>query len=126
MPLLSTSELAAMRVTQETALPDTCTIQTASVAVNEGGGPVETWADTYTNVPCRLAYVSGVSVGTSGGVGIAGSKLIAAQSPVLSVPHDQDITAQMRVVKGGVTYKVTNVNEGASYLTVKRAQLERL
>ena len=52
---LSTLEIARLRSEQGDYLPDTCTLQTLSRTSDSQGGWTETWSNTYTSVPCRLA-----------------------------------------------------------------------
>lgn len=42
-------------------LNKTCTIQTRSLdyTTNDDGTPIETWANTYTNIPCTIQKDSG-------------------------------------------------------------------
>lgn len=118
--MLLDDELAAMRAEAALALPDTCTIQTAT-ETNTKGSVAVTYANTYTNVPCRLAANSGHSEGVSG------EKLTAVAGFILTVAFDQAIAATNRVVMGGVTFEIISVaNEVASYRTTRRAYLTRV
>lgn len=51
--MLSSTELTAMRATAATALPDTATINRATLASDGMGGDTETWATVDTS-SCRL------------------------------------------------------------------------
>ena len=45
---------------------------------------------------------------------------------MLSVTHDQALTAEMRVVHGGYTYEVVSVADTHSNRTARTAKLKRL
>jgi SPP1 family predicted phage head-tail adaptor len=117
---LSALELAQLRADHEDYMPDTCTIQTKTVAIGAAGGWTETWTDTAT-VDCRLAP-------TMHGLGeiINAAQLASLTSWVLTVHHDQAISAEQRVVVGGDTYEVERVEDDHSHRTARRAYLRRL
>jgi hypothetical protein len=118
---ISPAELTAMQVTEESALPDTCTIQTQTVA-NTKGSVATTYANTYTGVACRLMTSNRAAAEKEIGMALA-----AISDYVFTVGKDQALSATDRVVCNGVTYEVTAcVNAAASWRMVKRAYLKRV
>ena len=119
-PTLTTAELAAMRDHADNLLPDSCTIRTATQTVDSTGNPILTWADTYTNVACRLDPAG------SGGEPAMWGKLAQVSDWVLSVKYDQAVTAADRVVYGGVTYYVTSAETDHTWRTLRRVGLKKV
>lgn len=121
MTLLPQAEVDDMRAEAEEGLPDTCTIQTDS-KVNVKGSVESTFANTYTNVPCRLA-----SINRAVAERLIGMALAAVSDHVLTVKFNQDVPPTARVVHNGITYEVTAIaNDDASWRTVHRAYLKRI
>jgi SPP1 family predicted phage head-tail adaptor len=119
--MLPDDELAEMRAEAALALPDTCTIQTAT-ETNTKGSVAVTYADTYTNVPCRLASANSKETER-----VIGEKLASTVAYVLTVPWNQAITAQDRVVAGRVTYEVIAISSpNATWRTAHQAWLARV
>lgn len=116
---LTADELSDIRDCIEGLLPDTCTIQTLTRASDGMGGWTETWADTYTSVPCRIWQKSG----NEREVGDQGAEVTRW---VLTVAYDQAIDATMRVVHDGRTYQVNDVNDTGSERAERRAWLTRI
>lgn len=120
MRAISTGELARLRSTQETALPDTCTIQTRTQSVDALGGITHSYANTYTGVACRL------DVADQGSETVRNSAVQAESGWVLTLPHNQAISVTDRVIHGGLTYEVSAVGASRSWLTARRVQLVRV
>lgn len=119
--MLPADELSALRAEAERALPDTCTIQTAT-ATNTKGSVTVGYANTYTGVACRLAPSNRAATERQ-----IGAALAAVTEIVLTIPYDQAITPTDRVVHGGITYEVVACpNAGASWRTVRRVYLKRV
>lgn len=119
--MLPSDELSDIRDEAEQALPDTCTIQTPT-ETNTKGSVAVTYANTYTNVACRLAGSNFKETER-----VIGEKLASAVTHVFTVPYDQALTAKDRVVKDGITYEVVAVgNTLASWRSVRRAYLMRV
>ncbi len=119
--MLPADELAAVRAEAERALPDTCTIQTLT-QTNTKGSISKSYADTYTDVPCRLAAVQIDAKDQA-----IGTVLSAVTDFVLTVPYDQAVGHTDRVVHEGVTYEVVSVmNDQGSYRTARRARVRRV
>lgn len=119
--MLESQELEDLRTEAELALPDTCTIQTAT-ETNTKGSVAVTFANTYTGVACRLAWANRAVAERQ-----IGEKLAAISEMVLTVPFDQTVSPSNRVIHGGVTYEVVAVaNDMGSWRTVRRVYLKRL
>lgn len=118
---LSTSELAQLRADAEDYLPDTCTLQTVTRTADSIGGWSESWADTYTGVACRIAPQR-----MSRAEALLGGQLAAVTGWILTLHHDQAIDETMRVVHGGETYEVVQLEDTHSNRTAKRVQLRRV
>jgi hypothetical protein len=120
MTVISTAELTAMRAIADDFFPDTCTIQVPTSAVDASGSVVETFANTYTLVPCRLDPTG------SGDEAVNNLALQGASSWWLNVPYDQTLDETYQVIHGGVTYQVKYIWIGQSYATIRRALLVRV
>lgn len=120
--MLPASEIQDMRDEAELALPDTCTIQVPTVTNTKGSTSI-TYANTYTDVPCRLGTRNRISQHE----GELGEGVVARTDYVLTVPYDQVIEPTYRVVHGGITYEVKLVdNSAASWRSVRRVSLDRV
>lgn len=118
--LLTDAEMDACREMAEMAMPDTCTIQTRT-ETNTKGSVVVSYANTYTGVKCRV-----MPVNRSTFEGVTGMKITDMAEYVLTVPWDQAISAQDRIVFGTETYEVVMVHDQHSYRTARRATLRLL
>lgn len=119
--MLSEHDLCLMRHTLQDNLGDLCTVQTYTDAMDGFGGVTRTWANTYTNVPCRIAPSSAGERSTE----TVGSQYQAVTGWILTVRHDQTITPGNRVVKGGDTFQVLSVEDDRSDRVCRRAYLRR-
>jgi len=115
--ILGTVELAAIRATIETTMPDTCYVLRGTAAVDGQGFGSMSWA-TVGTASCRLDMNSGRESTTAGAIQ-------PYSTYVLSVKHNTSILTKDRIVYGGSTFNVTSVNSG-SWLGVKRAVLEKI
>ena len=118
---LSTLEIAQLRADQADYWPDTCTLQTRTLASDGMGGQTETWANTYTGVACR---VSPQQVGR--GESIQANQVAATTSWVLTVAYNQTLAETMRCVHGGETYEIMELEDTHSNRTAKRAYMRRI
>lgn len=119
MTWLSAGELAQMRADVLNLLPDTCSILSVSYTSDGEGGLAEAWGTVTANVACRIDYSSGVETNIGGAV----NPYTRAK---ISLPYDTTLATTNRIVSGGVTYSVTNVNNGQSWNVSVRADLERV
>ena len=117
--MMSTGDLLYLRTQAEEAMPITVTIQTLSRETDGQGGYTEVWNDSYQGIPARLAEMSGREATLRNREGAVGDW-------VLTVAHDQAISAEDRVVYEGLEYEVTFVNDGRSWDTAKRCFLKRI
>lgn len=118
--MLTADEIAAMRATENDALPDTCTIQTRT-ATNTKGSVADSYANTYTGVSCRLGATNYKQVEKD-----IGAALASQTDYTLTLKNDQACSPTDRVVHNGVTYEVVGVpNDKASWLFARRAYLKR-
>lgn len=99
--MLSADELEAMRETLVDSLPDLCTIKALSTARDDQGGTTKTWANTATNVPCRLAPAD-----TQPQEGPIAERLGLSLAWMLTLPAEQVITPANRVAIGSRTFEV--------------------
>lgn len=113
------ADWAYIRLEVETAMPDTITIQTRTRYQDGQGGLIDSYINSYQDVKARLAQNSGRETSAAG-------REYEDAAYTLTVPYDQNITEQMRVVHEGQSYEVIGVNTGASYATARRCQLKRL
>ena len=86
----------------ESLLNTICVVQNKTTTVDSTGNPVETWADAYTGVACRLQEVSGEEA-------VMLSRLAVVASHKLWLKADQAVTENNRVTFGGKNYQVTFV-----------------
>lgn len=119
--MLTASDLAFMRATQDEALPDTCTIQQKTLTSDGMGGYTEGWTDRATDVACRLAPAT-----YRPGEQVIAEQQVGSSLWQLTLPAGQVIEASDRVVVAGVTYEVVGVHSGGAWETAKRALLIRL
>lgn len=116
---LTDAEVTAMRTHLTATLPDTCEIDYVTRTADGVGGYTEAWTARGTAIACRL---SPANQGRE--AQITGAQVREAQVWVLSVAYDQTVTVQDRVVVGGKTYRVTQVNEGESEIGLVRCYME--
>lgn len=117
---ITAAELAAMRDIADTFLPDTCTVQTITGGVDSTGSPVDTFANTYTNVPCRVDPAS------PGDEAVMSNALEGQSAWWLNIKYDQAIAIEYQVVHAGVTYQIKGVWDTQSYRTIRRALMVRV
>lgn len=120
MSLLSTADLEMMRGFIAETLPDTCNILSESLTSDGQGGVTSTWGVTAGTVACRLDSATKQNQGLT----IIADGVRHEQEYYLSLPHDTVITPGDRVEIGTYTFTTTAVNEGVSWVAVKRATLK--
>jgi hypothetical protein len=120
MTELTAQELTDMRTIADDFFPDTCTIQTPTGSTGAMGGIANSYANTYTDVSCRLDP-QGV-----GGETIVNEALEGKSAWMLNIPYDQDIDITYRVVHDSKEYEVVRVSDTQSYKTIRRALLTRV
>ncbi|NIN68418.1 MAG: head-tail adaptor protein [Anaerolineae bacterium] len=119
---LDTRELTRLRKDAENHLPDFCTIQVQSEGVDTVGGPTESFANTYQEVPCRLAAFI-----FRDRESILAGRIMTPGRFTLTLPWDQEISLKDRVVHEGETYEVVALDQDtASWRTAKRVDVARV
>ena len=116
---VTAAELAQLRTDAEVWLMDTCTIQTLTQTTDALGGVVVSYANTYTDILCRI---DPVSASTTAEV-VRNSALESVSYYQISLKHDQPIGANNRVVHNGTTYEVIRMIGNNSLVTLTRAIL---
>lgn len=117
MPTLSTSEIAAMRTTLETALPDTCNILSVTQTSDGQGGFTEAWGTATAGIACRLDNTSSREL-------LSGDAVQHFTGWMLTLPHNTSIAAGNRVEIGGISYNVVGFDDGKSWQLDLRVLLE--
>lgn len=120
MATLTASELSAMRDHVEAHLPDTCEIDYVTRTSDGAGSWTEAWTARGTAIPCRLAHTR-----IERFEGVRLSQLREGYTWVLTVAHDQTVALTDRVIAGGNTYQVVQVNIGDSEIVGTRVELQR-
>ena len=114
--MLSTADIAAMRSTMNAAMPDTVTIERASLASDGQGGKVQTWAPLAT-VSGRVSPFKSRSDEESEVAGaLRGHSLWQ-----VTMPHGTDVTPVDRIVFGTATLQVQRVEQSRSWSLGVRA-----
>ena len=121
----TSAELASMRAEAEAYLPDTCTIQRATVTQDAMGGIVNTFATLTANVPCRLDEPT-ASQAVSNSEAMIGDAIGAVAQWPMHLPYDQDVTVKDRIVFGANTYEVAEVLDSSSWLISRRLMIKRI
>ncbi|HPV11713.1 MAG TPA: head-tail adaptor protein [Verrucomicrobiota bacterium] len=102
--LLPSDELAALRATQEAALPDTAAIRRITRTSDGAGGHTESEA-TVTTVACRMAQIG------NGSERLIAERLSLAESVVVTMPYGTDVRLTDRLLISGVTWEVVAILE---------------
>ena len=119
---LTSTELSDMRTTVLDLMPDTCTIQSVSTAKNDIGEAVRTYSNRGTSIQCRLDPLKGhkEEYGMFGGV------LQSEGNFVLTLPYNQTITTNDRVIVDGTTFEVIFIDPEKSWNVSVRAILKEI
>ena len=113
MPLLSTTEIAAMRSEQNGTMPDTGIISRYTLASDSMGGQVETWAAVGTAL-CRLAPIG------EGAERVIAERITESDPWVITFPQGTNAVARDRVSVGARTFEVKGAAEHAAWETALR------
>lgn len=117
--MLTADELAAMRETTATALPDTAVIQGTTYVSDGGGGGTTTWSASGT-VACRIAPI----ISTGQGEGVEGGQLAADAEYIVTLPFDAGVDVEDRLSIGSEIYNVTSVRD-RSWNTSTRVEVKK-
>lgn len=101
---LTSAELTSMRASVGDWLPDTCTIQVLTTSVGTIGGTSKSYANTYTDIACRVDPTS-PNEETIQAFGINQGAVVV----YVYVPYDQAIDATNRIVHDSNTYEVKGI-----------------
>lgn len=115
MSFLTTGDLASMRATFETSLPETVVIQRASGTSDGLGGSVLTWASVGT-VNARVDPMSAGLEGEQGG------REIGHSAWVVVMAYNGTVSASDRIVHQGRTLQVTDVRTPQSWQILTRCE----
>ena len=119
---LTARELAQMREDINDLLESTnttCDILSVAYTSDGEGGMTETWGTATANVHCRIDYRTGSEL-------LTGGAIQPYNKAVLSIPYNTAINSTNRVKSGGYIWAVKSINDGQSWMAVKRAELERV
>lgn len=103
---LSANDLRYMRAAGTLLLPDTCTLQEVTETADDYGGITRTWTAYATNVRCRLDQVRGGP--------------IVAANWMVTLPWDQAITLDNRIVTDDLNLEPVELNTGRSWKVATR------
>ena len=120
MAFLSSAELNDMRDHAEATLPTTCEIDYVTRTADGMGGFTQSWTARGTAIACRLTPAR---LGSHSD--ITADTLLEGQTWTLSVPYDQTVAVDDKVIVNSSTYRVSQVNTGESEILVKRAYVVR-
>ena len=119
---LSATELAWMRdAVKSYLLTDSCTIQTRTWKPDDMGGGTWVWADTYSDVACRV-----MPHGLASREAVVGGELKIHDLWAIALPYDQTVDETMRIKFGSDTFEVNQVGDAESDLTAKRVECTRV
>ena len=107
---LTADELAAMRSTSTSALPDTCTISRATPTADALGGQSVVWANVTVGIACRFSP-DGI---TDGERDVAGAVRSTAGWR-FTFAHNVDVRLVDRIVVGTRTFEVVALDAARSW-----------
>jgi hypothetical protein len=119
LTLLTASEIAAMRATQNAAMPDTGIIIRGNLTPDGMGGFTQGTVAAGT-VSGRLMPVSGYSSNEGSGA----AQPLSVSKYWWTVPYNTDIVVADMVQVGGQLVRVLEVNLDAGWETAKRCKVE--
>ena len=117
MPLLSSSEVAAMRATCDGTLPDRCAIERPVLSQNDIGEMEETFSPVGTGIECRLAPA------TQKALADFGAQALLVANWVLTLEYDEDLQEGDRVTINPHVFRVVAVNKDYAWQLCLRAAL---
>jgi hypothetical protein len=118
MALVTAGELSAMRTHFAAVLADTCEIDYVTETQDARGGVVKGWTARGTAIACRFAPVTGRDFDF-----FTGDKVDEGQYWTLTVASTQTVAVTDRVIFGGATYQVRQVNNAETDALLRRALL---
>ena len=122
MTALTQAEIDEMRLTAESILDSTCTIQTVTGRTSDGaGGWKPTYGNTYTSVPCLVGVPS-----RADRTDTSGERFKVHSAWILSLHWDQAIAVENRVIFNSDTYEVMGVADDQDIRILRQADLLRV
>lgn len=122
MPNISDAALAKMRALVNEMLPDSGVIEAVSLTPDAAGGNAETWTPVSGGtVAIRLDPVNSRNTNR-----IEFSAETMLESYQVTLPHDAPIVAHNRLVSGGNTYQIVQLDNGHSWNVSRRAVAVRI
>lgn len=115
--MLTATEIAAMRATQESALPETCTRTRYPLISNGAGGYTKGVADTIT-LACRVS-----SRGAPAEY-LRQSAATGRRVMMVTVPQGSDVRHTDELLVSGVTYRVIGFDSAGEWETAMRCVCE--
>lgn len=118
---LSTYQLTRMRRTQNSSLPDTCTVRRPSKVKNEAGGTIDTLVDVYTAIPVHAQprVLREIKEDEVGGIIQAGVRWVCRFEFGVTVKLDDLLvvteTSTGRIYKLQVTSELSPQSYGTAY-----------
>lgn len=119
-PLLSASELAALRADIADLLPDTCRIERMTAA-NTGGYVTETWGTAIASAACRIDPDQRRSENS-----VVGDREAGISRYIATFEHDTDLRDGDRIVYSGGMYEVIELHSQHSMNGSVRARVSRI
>lgn len=117
MSWLNEFDLTAARADVANLLPDSCVIQSKTLVSDGAGGNTVTWAAvTGGTVACRLDPLP-----IRGAIEMVGNQESTVVTYRLSVPYDAPLAEDRRVVSGGNTYEIVQMDIDQTKRVARRA-----
>lgn len=115
---ISTAQLTKMRSQVEELLPDTCVIQSSANSTDSMGGVTQTYtAVSGGTVSCRVDPLGNRTAQLELYAQREATKILQQ----LTVPYDAPLSTDYRVVTGGNTYEIIQLDVVHSWNVSKRA-----
>lgn len=122
----TSAEIAQARADLAGLLPDTCTIQQATVTSDGGGGQTRSWTDLATDVACRLSpAVAPASSSRSTGTALIGDRLEPTTTHIITLTAGTTIATGDRVIIGATTFEVLVVADGGAWELARHVQARK-
>lgn len=116
--MLTSADVAKMRATAGSALPDTCVLMRNTLVSDGGGGYTETFAAGGT-VSCRLSPQGGVEREL-------GDRITPEADWVITLPPTTFIETDDRIMVAGGTFDVVAVRARANWEITRRVDTRKV
>jgi head-tail adaptor len=118
MGLLTAADIASMRGTVNTSLPDTAIIQAGTISGDSGGGGTTTWNAAGT-VACRLSPLTGTERDVA-------DHLAEDAKWLITVPAATAVTTDSRVLVGSATFEVLALRAPRSWEVSRQLEVQEV